>query len=302
MQTTSNYNFLLPEGTDLVNLLTDSNPNWTALDGILLEMDERSVANCTEVVTLGVHAISRLNTHTKLLKWIATANFTAGDTFTVDGNLIPATTPAGSALATGAYVTGAVVIACLNADDSAMTIFVSGTNVASDSQRLGGELPSYYATDADMDDVQTDITNINNWIGNNSIVGIGDGSGSGAIAYLNTVLNNLIKEGAMPKLDYGTPLYTFSDSNLTYTATKKCYLVGEVRVSVSASQSCSISLDINGKQYGYASKLSSTSVSAGAGSVINVDIKPLDVGDIVTLTKTGTGDVFYSLHVLDVVS
>ena len=170
-----------PQGTDLVNPLVDTNPNWDIIDASFHEMDERSFANCTEVVTLGVHAISRLNTYTKFLKWIATANYTAGETFTVDGNLIAATTPAGAALATNAYVTGSVVIACLNADDSAMTIFVSGTNVATDSERLGGELPSYYATASDLGDAQTDITNLENLAGNTSIVGIGDGTLTGAI-------------------------------------------------------------------------------------------------------------------------
>lgn len=32
----------------------------------------------------------------------------------------------------------------------------------------------------------------------------------------------------MPKLNYTTPLHTFSTGNLTYTATKTCYIVGTV--------------------------------------------------------------------------
>lgn len=302
MTQTTYYEFNKPEGTDLVNPLVDTNPNWDALDADLHEFNERSIANCTEVVALGVHTISRLDTTAKFLKWIATANYTAGETFTVDGLPVAATTPAGATLATNAYVTGSVVLACLNADNTAMTIFVSGTTVASDAERLGGELPSYYATQSDMSDAKTDILNLQNQVGNTSIVGIGDGTCTGAIDALNADLIELERRGAMPNLDYGTPLHTFDGSNLSYTASKKCYLVGEVRLSVTASQSCSIELDINGKQYGYASKLSSTSVDAGGGSVINVDIKPLNAGDIVTLTKTGSGDVYYSLHVLDVVS
>ena len=181
---TTYYNFNKPEGTDLVNPLVDTNPNWDALDADLHEFNERSISNCTEVISLGVHAISRLDQTAKFLKWIATGNFTAGDTFTVDGLVVAASTPSGGTLATGAYVTGAVVLACLNADNSAMTVYVSGTNVATDSERLGGELPSYYATDADMDDAQTDITNIQNLEGNTSIVGIGDGTLTGAISYI----------------------------------------------------------------------------------------------------------------------
>lgn len=187
---TTYYEFNKPAGSDLVNPLTDTNPNWDLADAALHELNERSFANATETVVLGVHAISRINQYTKFIKWIATANFAAGDTFTVDGNVVAASTPAGAALATGAYVTGSVVIACLNADDSAMTIFVSGTNVATDSERLGGELPNYYATASDMSNAQTDIGNIQALNGTTSIVGIGDGTLTGAVDTLNTKLTD----------------------------------------------------------------------------------------------------------------
>jgi hypothetical protein len=190
MSQTTYYEFNKPEGTDLVNPLVDTNPNWDALDADLHEFNERSISNCTEVVSLGVHTISRLDTTAKFLKWIATANFTAGDTFTVDGLVVAASTPAGATLQTNAYVTGSVVLACLNADNSAMTIYVSGTTVADDSQRLGGELPSYYGTAADVADNASDITNLQNQVGNTSIVGIGDGTCTGAIDALNTTLTD----------------------------------------------------------------------------------------------------------------
>lgn len=189
---TTHYGFNKPEGTDLVNPLVDTNPNWDDLDAVLHEFNERSIANCTEVVSLGVHTISRLDTTAKFLKWIATANFTAGDTFTVDGLPVAAATPAGAALATNAYVTGSVVLACLNADNTAMTIFVSGTNVATDSERLGGKLPSYYGTASDVSDNATDITNLQNQVGNTSIVGIGDGTCTGAIDAINNNLNDMV--------------------------------------------------------------------------------------------------------------
>lgn len=217
---TTYYNFNKPSGTDLVNPLVDTNPNWDIADATLHELNERSVANCTEVVSLGVHALSTLNTDTKFLKWIATANFTAGDTFTLNGIAVSAATPSGAALATNAYVAGAVVMACLNADNSAMTIFLSGTNVASDSERLGGELPSYYATDTDMGNAQTDITNLQNLMGNTSIVGIGDGTATGAIDTLNTDKANKSDVeantfGTAVSLTSGTPYTTTKDGYLT---------------------------------------------------------------------------------------
>ena len=200
-----------PSGSDLVNPLVDTNPNWDKIDAGHHELDTRSIANATETVVLGVHAISRINQYTKFIKWIATANFTAGDTFTVDGNVVAAATPSGAALATGAYVTGAVVIACLNADDTAMTIFVSGTNVATDSERLGGELPNYYATASDMGSAQTDIGNIQALNGTTSIVGIGDGTLTGAVSTLNINLTAISNIPINTEIQIGTynnkPLY-----------------------------------------------------------------------------------------------
>lgn len=190
MNQTTNYNFNLPEGSDLVNLLTQLIPNWSNLDSILKGVENQAFTNCTEVTSLGVHAISRTNADGKILKWIATANFTAGDTFTVDGNVVAASTPAGATLATGAYITGAVIIAALNSDESAMTIFVSGTNVATDSERLGGELPSYYAKDSDMETAKQAIEDLDNLMGTTSISAIGDGTVTGAISAIKSDLDN----------------------------------------------------------------------------------------------------------------
>jgi len=241
MTQTTYYEFNKPEGTDLVNPLVDTNPNWDALDADLHEFNERSISNASEIVSLGVHTISRLDTTAKFLKWIATANYTAGETFTVDGLPVAASTPAGATLATGAYVTGSVVLACLNADNTAMTVYVSGTTVASDSERLGGELPSYYGTASDVANNATDITNLQNQVGNTSIVGIGDGTCTGAINALNAELTDIERRCGMPNLDYANPLHTFSTGNLTYTAVKECYLFGTVGSNTNAA--CTVSIN-----------------------------------------------------------
>ena len=204
MNQSTNYNFNLPEGTDLVNLLTQLIPNWSSLDTLLKGVEDQAITNCTEVVSLGVHAITRNNTDGKILKWIATANYTAGDTFTIDGNLTAAATASGEALATDAIVSGAVVLAALNADESAMTIFVTGTNVASDSAKLGGQLPSYYAKDSDMTNAKQDITDLDNLMGSTSISAIGDGTVTGAISSINTNLNAKIGDWTLVDTHNGT--------------------------------------------------------------------------------------------------
>lgn len=161
MNQSTNYSFNLPEGTDLVNLLTQLIPNWSSLDSILKGIDDSTFANATETVSLGVHAITRSNPDSKLLRWIATANFEAGDTFTIDGISTPAALPSGEALGEDSYIAGAVVIAALNADNSALTVFVTSgaVAVAADSERLGGELPAYYATKSYADGIKTTADN-----------------------------------------------------------------------------------------------------------------------------------------------
>lgn len=255
---TTYYEFNKPAGTDLVNPLVDTNPNWDKADAGLHELDERSVANATETVVLGVHAISRLNTYTKFIKWIATANFTAGDTFTVDGDVVAASTPSGAALETNAYVTGSIVLACLNADNSAMTIFVSGTTVASDSQRLGGELPSYYATDSDMTSAETDIDNIQALNGNTSIASIGDGTLTGGLAAVNTELGDKVDNDKALLYNLTTAASDVKSNWNTASLT----LVNDAYVSVTVgsdrSDACSITL--NGV---------SLISRGGAGTVVN---------------------------------
>lgn len=235
MQQSTNYNFNLPEGTDLVNLLTQLIPNWSSLDSILRGIQNDTFETATETVALGVHALTRLDSNAKLIKWVATANYTAGETFTVDGTPIAAATPSGNTLATGAYVSGATVIAAINSDETAMTVFVTGTNVASDSERLGGELPSYYATDSRMDTAEQNITDLDNLVGNTSITGIGDGTLTGAVSTLNNVISEIIRKGAMPMLDFANPLYSFDNTHISFTATKDCYLCGTVSGHTSAT-------------------------------------------------------------------
>lgn len=224
MNTSTNYGFNLPVGTDLVNLLTQLIPNWSNLDTILRNIQNDTFENATETVALGVHALTRLDPDAKLIKWVATANYTAGETFTVDGTPIAAATPSGNTLATGAYVTGAIVIAAINSDETAMTIYVTGTNVATDSERLGGELPAYYATASDMGTAQQDITDLDNLMGNTSISAIGDGTVTGAIDSLNNSSSTYIvgteeKVGTFGSKDVYRKRYSASGLSATSTIT-----------------------------------------------------------------------------------
>lgn len=145
MNNTTHYNLLMAEGSDTVNLLTQCYPNFETIDSAMYSNKEASVSTAVETKTGNVHSIIRTNSECSMFRFVATSNVTAGDSFTVDGVAVTTTTPDGQSLKTGAYVINANVLCCLVG--TVLTIYVSGaSSVAEDSEKLGGELPSYYAT------------------------------------------------------------------------------------------------------------------------------------------------------------
>lgn len=130
MTTTPNYGFNIAEGTDTVNLLTQCYPNFTNLDSILKAIEDTGITTSVATKTGTVFQIVRTNTDLAVMRFVATANYAAGDTFTVDGVSVTATAMNGTALPAGAFVINQSVEAILNG--SVLTIVgVSGaTSVA----------------------------------------------------------------------------------------------------------------------------------------------------------------------------
>ena len=143
-QTTPNFGFNIAEGTDTVNLLTQCYPNFTSLDSILQGIKETGVTTATATKTGTNFAVVRTDTDCNFFRFIATANYVAGDTFTVDGVAVTATSAAGTALPSGAFVINQSVIAILNS--SVLTVLV------------GGGLSSVDAEDVDYDNSGSGLT------------------------------------------------------------------------------------------------------------------------------------------------
>ena len=131
-QTTANYSFNIAEGTDVVNLLTQCYPNFTSLDTILKGIDDSAITVASETKSGTVHQLVRSNTNRNVIRFSATSNFTLGDTFTVDGTLVTATTIAGTALQTGDFVINSNVLAILNG--ALLTVLVGGSAVTPDAE------------------------------------------------------------------------------------------------------------------------------------------------------------------------
>lgn len=130
MSLTPNFGFNIPTGTDTVNLLTQCYPNFTSLDTILQAVKESGVSTATATKSGITHQIVRTVTDCDVFRFIATANYTSGDLFTVDGSPVTATAVNGTALPTGAFVINQSVLCILNG--SVLTVDVAGSSDAGD--------------------------------------------------------------------------------------------------------------------------------------------------------------------------
>lgn len=102
-----------------------------------------------------------------------------------------------------------------------------------------------------------------------------------------TISGSVGQIGEPPSLNYTTPLHQFTNSALTYTATKTCYLFGEFECSTTGNAY----LAINGNQM-YHTRWSAENCP------IPLNIK-LTSGDSITITKTSTiSETLYILETL----
>lgn len=146
MNTSTYYDLNLVEGSDIVNPLTVDVPNYEKIDEVMHDNAVASISTATELLNGTVHSLVRDNDEANVFRFVATANWTTGDTVTVDGVQVTALLPSGEPLATGAYVINANVLCILTG--TLLTVLVPGGKVAKaeDADKLGGELPSHYAT------------------------------------------------------------------------------------------------------------------------------------------------------------
>lgn len=154
MTRTSNYDLIVVEGSDKVNLLTQMNPNTEKIDEVMKTNEKSGVQVATELLSGTVHAITRTVKSASMFKFTAISNYTSGDTFTVDGMQVTALLTSGEALGTGAYIIGSEVLCSLK--DTLLTVYTQGgtVKIAEDSEKLGGNLPEYYAKQVDLDNVK----------------------------------------------------------------------------------------------------------------------------------------------------
>lgn len=148
MRKSERYGLNLVEGSDIVNPLVQDVPNYEIIDEELGKNADSSVPLATELLSGTVHALTRENPNASMFRFVATANYKSGDTFTVDGVQVTALLTTGEPLATGCYVINSNVLCCLVG--TVLTMFCANSLAeirAVDSDKLGGKDASYYASD-----------------------------------------------------------------------------------------------------------------------------------------------------------
>lgn len=232
MHTTENFGLSQFDATDIFNPMTVNNENAQKIDAQMKLNKDASLGIATELVSQGVHALTRLSEYEtcNFFKFTATSNYEAGETFVVDGVQVQAKTVAGSTLASGAYIIGSTVLCELR--DALLTIFVPGAQTADDSLALNGHPDTYFGTAEDVAAAQATATAAGNLADQNraDIVQLKSNLADRVQLSLDAVAVGKDEDGdtIYEKTFKGTTISsgTIVDSNLTFSNLKWIRLVG----------------------------------------------------------------------------
>lgn len=149
MRESEHFNLFLAEGSDIVNPLVQDVQNYENIDTQMFKNQNAGVQNATELKNGTVHAITRNVPDAQFITFTATSNYTAGETFTVDGVQVTALTVSGETLPTGAYVINSQVLCVLKG--TLLTVYGVGSAVADNSLALNGHPDTYFGTKEEVD-------------------------------------------------------------------------------------------------------------------------------------------------------
>lgn len=285
--TTTHYQWPLPEETDLFNGL-DDNQMKEDLDEKIYNLEQRSTgdheavtqlnARVTEVEqtvggydeqieqlegTVGEHAERLVNLTNRQTELSRRLNGKAGES-----------TIASEYNEEESYLVGDFVYhnnilykASAASATPAGTFDADDWDIAILTDELGGSTPgSIAAANVSFDD---------------TVAQLGANNAQTAIVALKALIDNMGGDGGMPTLNYSNPLHSFTSNNLTYTATKECYLVG----AAYGAGTGSVTINSNA--------VATWRNDSALSSMSSVCLK-LSQGDVVTVTSEVT-----SLHVFD---
>ena len=149
MRESERFNLFLAEGSDIVNPLVQDVQNYEVIDEQMFKNQNAGIQNATELKNGTVHAITRNVPDAQFITFTATSNYTAGETFTVDGVQVSALTVGGEALPTGAYVINSQVLCVLKG--TLLTVYGVGSKEADNALALNGHPDTYFGTKEEVD-------------------------------------------------------------------------------------------------------------------------------------------------------
>ena len=192
MQNTTHFNLKTVEGTDLFNPLTQMNPNFEDIDTQMYNNQQNGICTATHNKSGTLHTIVRSIAGLSVFRFTAPGDYRTGDTFTVDGQSVNAVLPDGSSLPDYAFRINSNIIAIQAG--GILTIVTNGASVdlsglmetadyvgssatgvvhkaeladtateatnAANADKLGGNLPAYYAKASDVAPLIQNITAI----------------------------------------------------------------------------------------------------------------------------------------------
>lgn len=170
MQQTTNFKLNLPEGSDLFAPMHDFNPNWSAIDNQmqLNRLSSMQEADC--IFAGGVFQLTRKVKGSTFFRFTAPADYTAGNTFTVDGEVFTAGLAGNFAtLPDGAFTNGNIVVAYLDAGDAKKMALMTGSSPLPkdiDAKTLEGHGADYFATAQALEAVNSTATSAGNAVQN----------------------------------------------------------------------------------------------------------------------------------------
>lgn len=263
MTRTTNYDLIVVEGSDKVNLLTQMNPNTEKIDEVMKANENSGIQIATELLSGTVHAITRTVPSASVFKFTAVSNYTAGDTFTVDGIQVTALLTSGEALGTGAYIIGSEVLCSLK--DTLLTVYTQGGTVklADDSEKLGGNLPEYYAKQSELNIVKNTADSASSLSRTNSE----------SINEINNSLTNLKNPAKGTRgilVTSGAPLtkdcllvYTLKTTNVAQTGAS--FSINEIKVGDIVTRTPNSVIEISGCVRGFAGDVITTHIANAGG-------------------------------------
>ena len=173
MKNTTNYSLKQYEGSDLFNPLTVEAQNVQSIDAAMYANKTAAVQTATELKSGTVHALTRSVPGAAVIRFVATSDWTSGDTCTVDGVQVTTLLTTGETLPTGAWKINANVLAILNG--TVLTVFTSaptGGGGDIDADTLQGHEAAYFMSreDGALKSVgSTVLLNNGNWTPSGSV-------------------------------------------------------------------------------------------------------------------------------------